>query len=186
MRNEEFDLLYNLAVRHFGDEIASFDVVRRVVNHNPASAYSIGRCCEDEDDFRPLGYVALLLLNRKGVRALEAGKLDAAEPDLSLLVLPGHEPAGIYVWGVVAVGKAAAGLISVMEVLKTEPYRRADVYARPASVSGLHLMQALHFERCFNGVDPGDKPLYRYKRVVNRKRRDDAGLDQRSVRGLGA
>ncbi len=167
VRTDEVDVLYQLAIRHFGNEIASFDVVKRIIGHHPESAFAIGRYGRSRT-FKPLGYVALLLLNRAGVSRLRNGQLNAADPDLSLLCRPDEEPAGIYVWGVVAPGKAIVGLLKMMEVLKKEPYCHADIYARPASKSGLQLMQALQFERIFAGASPGEKPLYRYRRLINR------------------
>ncbi|WP_137392308.1 hypothetical protein [Rhodoligotrophos defluvii] len=167
VRQEDVNVLYQLAVRHFGNEIASFDVVERILQHHPESAYAIGRY-DKTKKFKPLGYVALLMLNQEGVKRLKMGEFNAADPDLAHLSLPGEQPAGIYVWGVVAPGKAIAGLPKIMEILKRKPYCHADVYARPASVSGLHLMQALCFERIFDGAR-GEKPLYRYRRLINRK-----------------
>lgn len=168
VREEEFETLYQLGVKHFGADIASFDVVSRIVAHHPESAYSIGRF-DRSGHFRPMGYVALLLLNRAGVDQLTKGQLDAGNPDLSLLVRQGEEIAGIYVWGIVATGKAIAGLPLVMAILKGEAYVDVDLYARPASVAGLNLMRALHFELIFDGAAEGDKPLYRYRRLVNRR-----------------
>lgn len=169
LREEDFEPLYQLAKRHFGNEIASMEVVHRVVDYNPESAYAIGRL-DRSFRFRPRGYVALLLLNCAGVAALEAGRLDAGDPDLDFLVPAGGKPVGIYVWGLVATGKAIVGIPQIMEELKREPYSRVDLYARAASAAGLHLMEALNFERC--GAAAGeaeDKPLYRYRRLVNRK-----------------
>jgi len=168
VREEEFEALYKLGVRHFGEDIASFDVVRRIVEHNPESAYSIGRF-DRTGHFKPMGYVALLFLRRAGVDALTRGQLNAADPDLSLLVRKGEPVSGIYVWGIVATGKAIAGVPLVMNVLKRPPYADADLYARPASVAGMNLMLALRFKLIFEGAGAGDKPLYRYRRMVNRR-----------------
>lgn len=168
VREEEFEALYQLGVRHFGDDIASFEVVRRIVEHNPESAYSIGRF-DRQGHFKPMGYVAFLFLNPLGVERLKRGELNAADPDLSLIVRRGEKVAGIYVWGIVATGKAIAGLPLVMEILKRPPYAGADLYARPASIAGLNLMRALQFELIFEGAGEGDKPLYSYRRMVNRQ-----------------
>lgn len=168
LEEEDFDPLYDLAMRHFGGDIATREVVRGVVEHNPEAAYAIGRVRKDET-FRPFGYVALLMLNEHGVTILRHGRLDAQDPSMDCLVDEGVPPAAIYVWGLVATGKAIAGLPRIMELLQTEPYRHADLYARPATEAGLRLLKALNFVPCVNAASAEDGELYTYRRIANRK-----------------
>lgn len=168
LEEEDFDPLYDLAMRHFGGDIASRDVVRGVVEHNPEAAYAIGRVRDDES-FRPFGYVAMLMLNEHGVKELHGGELDAQDPSMDYLVDEGVPPAAIYVWGLVATGKAIAGLPRIMELLQSKPYRHADLYARPATEAGLRLLKALNFVPCCNTASTEGGELYIYRRIANRK-----------------
>ncbi|QPC41905.1 hypothetical protein HW532_03730 [Kaustia mangrovi] len=167
LREEDFDPLYDLAERYFGGAIASREVVRGIVRHNPESAYAIGRMTDD-GAFRAFGYVALLMLNARGLEALISGALDAHDPQLEYLEDSGGQPAAVYVWGVVAAGKAIAGLPRIMDLLQAERYRHADLYARPATEAGLRILKSLSFVQCPRAGEPEGEELYVYRRIANR------------------
>ena len=121
--------------------LASKEPVARVVNHNPDSLWGITlKANYDAENPVPEGFIAFLMLNSDGLRALIDGTFDAASPDLRLLCSQNEKPAGIYIWAVWARNKLFPGLILAMEKVWTPLYRDVDLYARavnPHSRKGL-------------------------------------------------
>ncbi|TMJ03040.1 MAG: GNAT family N-acetyltransferase [Alphaproteobacteria bacterium] len=126
--------------------VASSDVVRRVVSHNPDSLWAIAR----RERFQAStpsaeGLMAFLMLNRAGMLRLIEGSFDASDPDQSLLASQSEKPAGIYLWAVHARGIIAGGIPLVMEKISTPLYRDVRLYSRAVTSEGLRFFNSTGF-----------------------------------------
>jgi predicted GNAT family N-acyltransferase len=126
--------------------VASSDVVRRVVSHNPDTLWAIARR-DRFDAASPSGegLMAFLMLNRAGMLRLFDGSFDASNPDLSLLTQQCEKPAGIYLWAVHARGIIAGGIPLVMEKMNTPLYGDVDVYSRAITPEGARFFKGTGF-----------------------------------------
>ena len=106
----QIDGLMNAARKAIG-RLAANEVVHRVVSHNPDTFWAIARRGRYKSSL-PIGegFVAYLMLNRKGLKGLLDGSLNAGDPDLSMIAKQNEKPAGIYVWCVHAPGVLAGGI----------------------------------------------------------------------------
>ncbi len=146
--------------------IAPAEVVRAVAEHHPDALWAVAR----KASFDPLhprgrGFVALLLLNRQGLRSLAVGTLDCLNPPLSLLAKPGERPAGIYFWAVCAQRTLAPAVTLVLKKLSMPPYVGVPLYARAATRDGARFIELLAFKKgaVVDGVNAPH--LYVYERM---------------------
>lgn len=133
-------------VRKDLSDVASTDVVHRVVSHNPDCLWAIAR--RDRFDVtarRPEGLMAFLMLNRLGMLRLFDGSFDPTKPDLSFLAAQNEKPAGIYIWALHARGLIHGGVPLVLEKINTPLYRDVDVYARAVTPEGIRFVRGTGF-----------------------------------------
>lgn len=152
----ELDELIGLAQRLIPPLAAAEPSIRAVFRHNPDSVWAVrgssGLC----------GVFAMLLLNRSGERALLAGALDAAAPELDFLIRPGERAAAVYLWAIATPGFAVDAFRIVSLWLRSAPYSSADIYTRVTTPRGTQF-----------AINIGFKPmrgtgLYRFRRHRNR------------------
>jgi len=128
--------------------VAKLDVVLKVLSHNPDSLWAIARKSRhDAAHPEPEGLVALLMLNRDGLRALARGDFNGADPDTALLARQHERPAAIYTWAIHAPGLLIGGVPLVFEKVSAPLYRHADHYARAATEGGMRILQALGYRK---------------------------------------
>ncbi len=126
--------------------LASKEPVARVVNHNPDSLWGIAHKANyDAENPVPEGFIALLMLNSDGLRAMIDGTFDAAAPDLSLLCSQNERPAGIYIWAMWARNNLVPGIPLALEKVWTPLYKDADLYARAVTRDGKRLLETMGF-----------------------------------------
>jgi predicted GNAT family N-acyltransferase len=144
-RGNEIDALV-AHVRKDLSNVASADIVRRVVSHNPDTLWAIARR-DRFDASAPSGegLMAFLMLNRAGMFRLMEGTFDASDPDPSLLAAQSERPAGIYLWAVHARGIIAGGIPLVMEKMNTPLYRHVSLYSRAVTPEGLRFFKGTGF-----------------------------------------
>lgn len=123
--------------------LATADVVRRIIAHNPDSFWAIARRGSNTAE----GFVAFLLLNKEGLRQLVAGTFDARNPDIALLSPQNERPAAIYVWCMHAQDGLAAGIPLAFEKMWTPLYGTANIYARAVTREGQRFLEIMGFER---------------------------------------
>lgn len=159
----QVDALVNEARRVIG-RIAENEVVHRVLSHNPDSFWAIAR----RDRYSTTlphgeGFVAYLMLNDRGLKALLDGSLNTRDPNLGMIARQNEKPSGIYVWCVHAPGVLAGGMPLTVEKITTKLYRNVDVYARAATVHGLKLMQTMGFQpnASYAGITSATVHVYR-------------------------
>lgn len=134
-----------LATGHISG-IAGADVVRRIVKHNPDSLWAIARKSTfDPENPRAEGFVALLHLNKQGLKALAAHEMDGTDPEPEYLVKQGVRPAGIYVWCTLAPGTLAPAVALVVEKVSVPPYDGVPLYTRVATEDGHRFSEAVGF-----------------------------------------
>jgi predicted GNAT family N-acyltransferase len=125
--------------------LATTAAVLRVMAHNPDTVWGIARREEYSKAPRPHGFIAFLMLNRKGVQRLMAGTFDASDPDIDLLSGQHEKPAGIYVWAMWARHGLVAGIPLAFEKMWIPLYKGADLYARAVTKDGKRLLETMGF-----------------------------------------
>ncbi len=148
--------------------LASSEAVHRVISHNPDSLWAIGRRSGYRSSL-PIaeGFVAYLMLNRAGMKALFNGSLNAGDPDVSMLSKQNEKPIGIYVWCVHAPGIIAGGMPLTVDKISTRLYRDVDVYARAATAQGLKLMNTMGFEPRAKYMGVESQTIHVYRRACS-------------------
>jgi hypothetical protein len=139
-RPDEIGPMLALAAAAIGAPLASVEAVGAVAAHDPESVWLFERAGH------AVGTFAMLHLNAAGVAALEAGRLDLRAPPVGALAEPSERPAGIYFWAMFARGRAAAGVATVFQRLRTGRYRGVDLYALPYTADGRRFADRLGFE----------------------------------------
>lgn len=128
--------------------LASGNVVKRMVAHNPDCLWAIARRDRYQaGHFEGEGLVAFLTLNREGVRRLVAGTFNASDPDTALLTAQHERPEGIYVWACHAKGLLAAGVPLAAQKMWTPLYRDADVYCRTTNLPAIRFVESMGLRR---------------------------------------
>lgn len=150
--------------------LASADVVRRVMSHNPDTLWAIARK-ENYDAGTPAveGFLAFLMLNQEGLRRLRQGTFDASNPDLALLSPQNRRPAAIYVWAMWAKNGLVAGIPLAFEKVFTPLYESADLYARAVTHAGKRLLETMGFEAGVNLEDAAELHLLRRSKTTPTK-----------------
>jgi predicted GNAT family N-acyltransferase len=154
--------------------LAQASVVHRIVSHNPDTLWAIARRSHfDSAAPKGEGFLAFLPLNHDGMQRLIAGKLDASDPDLSLVTAQHEKPAGIYVWAAFAPGVLVGGIPLAFEKIWTPTYRDADLFSRGITVDGYRFLDALGFERGagYGGVKNAHMHMFRRSAASEREGR---------------
>jgi hypothetical protein len=110
------------------------------------------------------GGIAFLYLNDDGLDRLLLDELDFSDPDPTALASVGETPAALYVWALVASGRAAGGIANVSLRLREEPFSIADYYAQPTTGGGARLLAQLGFAE----TNSFQRSLWTYRRLRNR------------------
>ncbi len=160
--------------------LAPAAVVHRVMSHNPDCFWAFARRGRyDAANPKGEGFIAFLMLNDAGMKALVSGRLNPRDPAPEFLTRQNERPAGMYTWAVHARGGVAAGVPLIMQKLETPVYSGVDVYARGVTPDGKRFLEMLGFEpgATYRGVttsrlyslrrgdEAEERPLYdRYRR----------------------
>ncbi len=127
--------------------LADASVVHRVISINPDAFWGISRRNRfNSQDPAPEGFIAFLMLNREGLRALAADTLDRRNPDPALLAGQHERPAGIYTWAIYAPRGLVGAVPLVYEKISSPLYSNVDLYARTATDAGRRLAETLGFK----------------------------------------
>lgn len=132
-----------------GDKIgrlAEMDTIQKVVSFNPDSLWAISR--KSRYDWRTQkgeGFIAFLMLNPDGHKALIEGTLDCFNPDMRLLTGQNEKPDAIYIWAIYAPGILAAGVPLVLEKVSTPLYAEANLYAKAVTQAGHEFLETVGF-----------------------------------------
>ncbi len=149
--------LLQLAGTLIGVELATEDVVRRVLAYHPDTLWAFTR------HRRLVGGAAMLMLNAIGLEALLAGTLNHRDPPMSCLASPGIKPAGIYLWAFCE-SSGSDGVLNVLARLQSPLYASSDIYALPVTSCGLGFLQRWGFQP----VVGHPRNLFQYIRLANR------------------
>jgi hypothetical protein len=157
-RHEELPAMLALARGAVPGVSVKADAVERVYQLNSECIFPFryGR--------RIIGGIAFLYLNDDGLDRLLLDELDFADPDPTILAPRGETPAALYVWALVARGRAAGGIANVSLRLREGPYSFADYYAQPATRDGGRLLARLGFQP----ENSFQRSLWTYRRLRKR------------------
>lgn len=151
----EIPTLVNMCAAEISMLTAFEDATRRVHRHNRRAVLAVVDRSEN-----PIGTIAPLPLNGRGLDALLSGEFPFADPELRLLCREWEAPAGIYVWAICATGRAAAGIGNIMAWLKRDGWQHANMYGKPSTPDGARLMK----HGGFLPFRSGQEGLWRYRR----------------------
>ncbi len=127
--------------------LADPSVVHRVISTNPDTFWGISRRNRfNSHDPVPEGFIAFLMLNHEGLRALATDTLDRRNPDPALLARQHERPAGIYTWAIYAPRGLVGAVPLVYQKISSPLYRNVDLYARTATDAGRRLAETLGFK----------------------------------------
>jgi hypothetical protein len=98
----EYRLAHAFAERLIGGKNASAATLRRVQELSGASLFLF----KENDELA--GFVAIILLNERGLKAVLADRFDATRPLSRLVARHDDEPAAAYAWGIAAANHDAA------------------------------------------------------------------------------
>ena len=154
----ELGQLVQLAVDQIPALSAAGPIVEKVWRYDRESVWAFRRNGE------PVGFYAMLYLNRTGLDRLHARQFDGADPSLSWLSAPEEPAAAVYIWAAVAPGLVSEGMRLVSRHLQTARYAYADLYALATTEPAARIL--LH--QGFRPVPNNDPRLLGYVRQVNR------------------
>ncbi len=141
-----------------GAPLAETSVIEAVQAHDDQSVWVFER------DGRLLGGFAFLFLSEEGVDRMRSGALDMRRPGPADLAAPGAIPAGVYLWALMARGRAAAGLPPLLAMLQGPRFAGADLWAVPFTEDGRRFVINLGFREDHDAILPN---LWRYRRRIS-------------------
>lgn len=106
-RKTEITRARALAADLIGRDIATTATLWRVQAVSRGSVL-VARRASPQGAVGVAGVLATLLLRAAGRRAIETGRFDGVNVDISLIARPGEPPAAFYAWGIAAIDKEAA------------------------------------------------------------------------------
>jgi predicted GNAT family N-acyltransferase len=127
-------------------QLADVDTVQKVVSFNPDSLWAITR--KSRYDWRTQkgeGFIAFLMLNPAGHKALIEGSFDYLNPDMAMLTGQNEKPDAIYIWVIYAPGVLAAGVPLILEKVSTPLYAQANLYAKAVTPAGHEFLETVGF-----------------------------------------
>jgi len=135
--SEEFLKIYEMGSREIGPGIASFEVMRGVMNHNPLSFWGIYRSSSaDRRDAKLAGFFAFLLLNDSGLEAHRHRRLNRHRPEFYHLANKDERPAAVYIWAVVAHRLSNIGSQLIAHAMGTDWFFDVPVFGTIGTRSG--------------------------------------------------
>ena len=135
-------------------QVASDDVLARVLDHNP----EVIRMIEREAGREP-AFLAYLPLNQAGLDALSSGQLDRQNPDTRLLTRSGECTVALYIWCLYSPGNfipAIAAVAAHFEVIAPEG---VPLFTSAATPSAARLFSSLGFGRARDHYRDADDDL---------------------------
>jgi hypothetical protein len=138
-----------------GVSLASCGLIERIAAADPDTLWVF------DCGGRAAGGFALLFLTGEGVARMQDGRLNMRAPDFACLARAGQPPAGVYMWALLARGRAAAALPQVLNLLQGARFRNADLWAAPVTRDGERFVGNLGFVRAQGAALPN---LWRYER----------------------
>jgi len=143
---EELPELHALAQQEIGADIATFETVQALHNHNRDSIWCVFRASDNtRADAKLVGWYGLVFLTQPGTEQLEAGTFDGRDLDLRLVVPTATHPASIYIWVVIARRHVRIATFLLANALGAEIYGGAPLYARAGTVGGLQALKGYGF-----------------------------------------
>lgn len=124
-----------------GVDLADCALIDRVAAADPDSVWVF------DCGGRAAGGFAFLFLTAEGVARMLDGRLDMRAPELRFLAHAGERPEGVYLWALLARGRAAAALPQVLAMLRGPRFCEADLWAAPVTRDGERFVENLGFVR---------------------------------------
>jgi predicted GNAT family N-acyltransferase len=161
--SDGFDQIYEMATREISDNIASREVMREAMNHNPISFWGIYRSTTPARTHPKLsGFFAFLPLNGDGLAAYQAGRLKPRKPELRYLAHKGERPAALYIWAVVAHRVSVIGAQLIAHAMGIDWFFDTPIFGTIGTKSGLNAVRNAS-SLCVNGDDPAIGQAFEFR-----------------------
>jgi hypothetical protein len=147
-----------LAARLMGHEVASLETFLAAMAVQPTAVLVF------KEEGRVTGVVAQILVNRRAVDQIVAGRLDALNLDPALLTMEGRRPVASYYWGVAASTKAAGRATLAGGDAVTAPFPTLTAFCRAVTGAGRHVAITRYGYRPLRG--PDDELMVRERQIV--------------------
>lgn len=139
--------MLEIAKAHMGS-LASASTIRAIGEFHRDALWGVAHK-SSLDAANPVaeGFVAVLYLNREGLRALITGSFDYLNPPMAMLAPPDVCPAGIYIWAAYLPGTLAPGVALIFDMLSQPPYDGISLYSHVTTEEGGPFTEALGFRK---------------------------------------
>ncbi len=146
-REEELPEIFEWTKKEVSEDIAPFEVLQRMYQHNGDAIWSGMHRASDNtrSDAKMVGFYALIHLNPAGLEQLEAGTFDGRDPDMRLIMPTATRPAAIYVWTIVVRRVARIATWLLANALGAEIYGGVPIFATAGTIGGLNIIRGYGF-----------------------------------------
>lgn len=143
-RAVSFDEARHLAqkIRHAIGQVASDEVLARVLTHNP----EVIRMVEREHGREP-AFLAYLPLNQSGLEALSNGRLDRQNPDTRLLARSDESAVALYIWCIYSPGSFIPAIAAIAAHFELIAPKGVPLFTSAATPAAARLFVSLGFSR---------------------------------------
>jgi len=146
-RPSELPAVYQMALDQVGSNVAPYEMVKLIYDHNRASVLVLyGDNATESDQPEIIGILTVLYLSLKGDAAITDGTFAAQAVRREWLCAPDDEPAAIYAWAIA--GSTRLGRIRLARVAQHLSYDLFGAYTQygyAATSAGQALMEKLEF-----------------------------------------
>jgi predicted GNAT family N-acyltransferase len=116
--------------------------IEAIISHNP-EVLRVFKTNADRE--APIGLLAYLPLNSRGVEAMVNGTFDSLKPSVDWITPTGVEPAAIYIWLVYMPQKFARSMRAIASVLDQLAPRGCPIFSRSINDHSLRLSKSMGF-----------------------------------------
>ena len=127
-------------LRHAIGQVASDDVLARVLDHNPQVIRMVER-----DAGREPAFLAYLPLNQAGLDALSSGQLDRQNPDIRFLTRSGERAVALYIWCLYSPGSFIPAITAIAAHFEAIAPDGVPLFTSAATPAAARLFSSLGF-----------------------------------------
>ena len=156
-----------MKLRHAIGDVASDDVLQRVLAHNP----DVIRMVEREAGQEP-AFLAYLPLTEQGLGALIAGKLDRRNPDTRLLARVDEAAVALYIWCLYSPGNFIPAISAIAAHFEAIAPKGVPLFTSAATPAAARLFNSLGFAKATDHFPDADADVL----VVFRSNRESKAV----------
>ncbi len=132
-------------------EVASDEVLARVLDHNP----EVVRMVERDDPKEP-AFLAYLPLNDAGLAALKTGRLDRRNPPSDLLTTASQSPVALYIWCIYSPGNFIPAIAAIAAHFESIAPDGVPLFTSAANAAAARLFASMGFAKASDHFPQAD------------------------------